>query len=342
MPPRPAPAAPERDGDPVREPPEPVPTPDPMTEEDWLAWCDATAARDEPPGDPDEEEPDSSVPWDCDLEQLVAECHQITAEEAALAARAARLGLPGGQFITPGRRGPGQPGSARRQPGEYLSRAAGFAAGMLLDTMPACNALAGFAAEAAGDDDRYQGASDDEVAGAISAWDRLEAHASARKHAAVAEFIRRRPAPGCALEGPAQMPRDWEEFTAAELASLLAESRRATENILDLARDLTVKLPGTMAAFRDGTLRESKVWMIACATRALDEAEARAAEALVLGRAGRLTPAGLRAAIARAVMEVAPAKARARREAAARDARVQRWAEDSGKAGADGPGAAAG
>ena len=96
MPPRPAPAAPERDGDPVREPPEPVPTPDPMTEEDWLAWCDATAARDEPPGDPDEEEPDSSVPWDCDLEQLVAECHQITAEEAALAARAARLGLPGG------------------------------------------------------------------------------------------------------------------------------------------------------------------------------------------------------------------------------------------------------
>ena len=332
MPQGPAPAAPGRDGDPAREPREPVPTPDPMTEEDWLAWCDATAARDEPPGDPDEEEPGSSVPWDCDLEQLVAECHQITAEEAALAARAARLGLPGGQYITPGRRGPGQPGSARRKPGEYLSRAAGFAAGMLLDTMPACNALAGFAAEAAGDDDRYQGASDDEVAGAISAWDRLEAHASARKHAAVAEFIRRRPAPGCELKGPAQMPRDWEEFTAAELASLLAESRGTAENLLDLARDLTVKLPGTMAAFRDGTLRESKVWMIACATRALDPAEAQAAEAKVLDRAGRLTPGGLRAAIARAVMEVAPDKARKRREQAAKDARVQRWAEDSGNA----------
>jgi hypothetical protein len=28
------------------------------------------------------------------------------------------------------------------------------------------------------------------VAGVIAAWDRVEAHASARKHAAVAEFIR--------------------------------------------------------------------------------------------------------------------------------------------------------
>jgi len=73
---------------------------------------------------------------------------------------------------------------------------------MLLDTMPGCNALAGFAAEAAGDDDTYDGARDDEVAGAVAAWDRIEAHAAARKHAAVAEFIRRRPEPGCALEGP--------------------------------------------------------------------------------------------------------------------------------------------
>ena len=53
---------------------------------------------------------------------------------------------------------------------------------------------------------------------------------------------------------------------------------------------------------------------------------------MVLGRAGRLTPGGLRAAIARAVIDVAPDKARKRREEAARDARVQRWAEDSGNA----------
>ena len=72
--------------------------------------------------------------------------------------------------------------------------------------------------------------------------------------------------------------------------------------------------------------------IIADAAALLDPGEARAAEELVLGRAGRLTPGGLRAAIARAVMEVAPDKARRRREAAKKDAQVQRWAEDSGNA----------
>ncbi len=201
MPQGPAPASPGRDGDPARVPrepgdalqdEEPVPTPDTMTEEEWLAWCNATADEDEPPG-PDEEEPDSDGPpgsWEYDLEQVAAECRRVTAEEAAACARAQRLGMPAGSFVGLERRGPGQPGSARRFPGEYPSRAAGFATGMLLDRMPGCNALAGFAAEAAGDDDTYDGASDDELAGVICAWDRLEAHMAARKHAAVAEFIR--------------------------------------------------------------------------------------------------------------------------------------------------------
>jgi hypothetical protein len=305
-----------------------------MTGEEWLAWCDATADQDEP-GGPDEDEPDpDGLPghWEYNLDEIVAECRQISAEEAAAAVRASRLGMPAGLFVGLERRGPGQPGSARRFPGEHLSRAAGFATGMCLDTMPGCNALAGFAAEAAGEDDRYEGASDDEIAGALCAWDRVEAHASARKHAAVAEFIRRRPEPGCALEGPTRMPVAWDEFTADELRQILADSRGQAEEILTLAHDLEVKLPGTKAAFRDGILRESKAAIIAAATGVLDPTEARAAEALVLDRAGRLTPAGLRSAIARAVMEVAPEKARKRRELAAKDARVQRWAEDSGNA----------
>ena len=327
----PTPTGPGRDEDPAREPREPVHTPDPMTGEDWQAWCDAQADQDEPP-DSDEEEPSTAPPWEYDLDGIVAECRRVSAEEAAACARAARLGLAGGQSIGLGRRGPGQPGSARRAPGEYLSQAAGFAAGMLLDTMPGCGALAGFAAEAAGDDDRYHGASDDEVAGVISAWDRIEAHAGARKHAAVAEFIRRRPGPGSVLEGPAQMPAVWDEFTVTELALMLGESRGAAEDLLDRAHDLEVKLPGTKAAFRDGILRESKAEIIVRATAVLDPAEARAAETLVLDRAGRLTPGGLRSAIVRAVMEVAPEKARKRREQGTQDARVQRWVEDSGNA----------
>jgi hypothetical protein len=51
-----------------------------------------------------------------------------------------------------------------------------------------------------------------------------------------------------------------------------------------------------------------------------------------LDRAAKLTPGRLRCAIARAVMQVAPGKARKRREEAAQKARVERWAEDSGNA----------
>jgi hypothetical protein len=114
--------------------------------------------------------------------------------------------------------------------------------------------------------------------------------------------------------------------------AVLCGSRWAADAMLGLAHDLEVKLPGTKAAFRDGILSEEKAGIIARAVAVLDPAGARAAEAIVLDRAGRLTPAGLRSAIARAVIEVAPDKARERRVKAERDARVERWAEESGNA----------
>ena len=197
---------------------------------------------------------------------------------------------------------------------------------------PGCADLALLAGQAAGDDDRYEGASDDELIGVLCAWDRVEAHACARKLAAAAERIRRRPEPGCPPEGPARMPAAWEEFTAEELAYALAGHRGRAEDLLTLAAALETRLPGTRAALRDGIIRLDKAQIIAYATTNLDPGEARAAEAMVLGRAGRLTPGGLRAAIARAVIDVAPGKARKRREEAAKDARVQQWTEDSGNA----------
>ena len=179
----------------------------------------------------------------------------------------------------------------------------------------------------------FAGSTDDELVGVICAWDRVEAHASARKHAAVAEFIRRRPAPGCSLEGPARMPEGWHEFTGRELGAVLGVSSGDAEEILDLAHNMEVHLPGTKAAFRAGIVNQDKAQIIAAATALLDPAEARAAEAMVLDRAGSLTPAQLRAAINRAVMEVNPDKAKKRREHAAKRTRVERWIEDSGNAG---------
>ncbi len=99
-----------------------------------------------------------------------------------------------------------------------------------------------------------------------------------------------------------------------------------------LEAHLATRLTGTMAALRDGVISRYKAEIIVRATVTLEPEEAKEAEAKVLDRAGRLPPGSLRAAIARAVMEVAPKKARKRREEARKDARVERWQEDSGNA----------
>ncbi|HEV2260194.1 MAG TPA: DUF222 domain-containing protein [Streptosporangiaceae bacterium] len=317
---------------------------DPCPAGGWPEWMDdpaylALRAGGEDLDDPDlEEDPEDVSPPEADDGELSAEADRITGELAREAVLLARLGLTGvmaaqAAAAAGGRRGPGMPGSAGRVPGVSVSRAAGFASAMPLDVAPGCLELAWFAEDAAGEDDRYRDASDDELAGVICAWERSQAYISARKHAAVAEFIRRRPAPGCGPQGPARMPEGADEFAAQELAAVLGETRVAAGRMLSLARELEVNLPGTEAALRAGILSERKAAIIAWATAVLDPDQARAAEAQVLDRAATLTPPGLRAAIGRAVMEVAPKKARRRREHEAARARVERWAEDSGNAG---------
>jgi hypothetical protein len=309
----------------------------------WPDWMDdpaylALRADDEDPRDLGlDEDPDDAPPPEVDPGELAAEAAQISVDQARAAEVAARLGLIAAMAAdaaaAAGRRGPGMPGSAQSFPGVYASRASGFASGKPLDVASGCLTLGQFAEEAAGADDRYPGASDDELIGAICAWDRVEAYASSRKHAAVAELIRRRPAPGAAVQGPARMPEACDEFIVQELAAALGESRAAAGDIVSLAQELEINLPGTRAAFRSGILGRRKAMIIAEATVLLDPGQARAAEAKVLDRAGSLTPPGLRAAIARAVMEVAPGQAKKRREHEAKKTRVERWAEASGNAG---------
>ena len=298
----------------------PASTQDWLTEEEWVAWLASM---------PDEEDPGLAPGEEPGLQDPPRPARKTRTPRPGQGSRAP-AGVP--RAVPPARRGPGEPGSARRTEGDSPGPAGAFATGHLLDVAPGGGALHGLAEHAAGPGDRFAGASDDELTGMICALDRTEAAASALKHAAVAELIRRRPEPGCPLQGPAQMPGTYDEFTEDELRDALAETRDGAARILSLAYDLEVKLPGTRAAFRAGVLRHAKAEIIARATANLDPAEARAAEALVLDRAGRLTPGGLRAAITRAVLEIAPGKAVKRREDARRDARVQRWLEDSGNA----------
>src|SRR5690348_10239111 len=211
-------------------PPSPVPA-DPGWDED-LAWLDRdpmTAAEFE-----------ASLDRLCELDEGPGEdedeaCYApLTAEELAEIREAAADELLAVKAATTGRRGPGQPGSARVFPGESASRAAGFGPGMALDVLPGCAQLA-VAADAAAGDDRFDGVSEAELVGLVCAWDRVEAHAAARKLAAIAEVARRNPGPEDA------------EFTADQVACALGESRARAFELMGTAGGLDTDLPGTKA-----------------------------------------------------------------------------------------------
>ena len=321
-------------------PPEPVPADpgwgedlawldrDPMTAAEREAWLDRLCAEDDDPFDAAEEywDPQSCAPPPGQDE--------LTAEELAGAAEAAADEMLALDAASTGRRGPGQAGSARVFPGESVSRAAGFGTGMAWDVMPGCPQLA-VAADAAagggGPGDCFGGVADHELAGLVCAWDRVEAHAAARKLAAVAEVFRRNPEDGFEPE-PGRMPAVVHEFTRDQLAYALGESRYQADWLLTVAWHLATRLGATLEALAGGEITRGKAELIVRLTHYLSDEEAKAVEAKILGRAGRLTPGGLRSALARAVMEVAPKTARERRQTAARFARVERWAEDSGNA----------
>jgi hypothetical protein len=68
----------------------------------------------------------------------------FTAQELAEISEAAADELLAVEAASTGRRGPGQPGSARLFPGESSSPAAAFAPGMVFDVLPGCAQLADF------------------------------------------------------------------------------------------------------------------------------------------------------------------------------------------------------
>ena len=173
-------------------PPSPVPA-DPGRDED-LAWLDrdpVTAAECE-------------ASWTGSASRTRATARtrtstrtssRFTAGELAEIREAAADELLAVKAATTGRRGPGQPGSARVFPGESSSPAAGVRARDALDVLPGCAQLAVAADAAAGEDGRFAGVSEAELVGVMCAWDRVEAHAAARKLAAIAELARRNPGP---------------------------------------------------------------------------------------------------------------------------------------------------
>src|SRR5690242_4515075 len=223
---------------------------DPMSAAEREAWLDRLCQADDDPCDGPQEywDPESCAPPPGQDE--------LTEQELAGIAAAAADEMLALDAASTGRRGPGQAGSARTFPGVSDSRAAGFGTGMAWDVMPGCAQLA-VAADAAtgggGPGDCFGGVADHELAGLVCAWDRVEAHAAARKLIALAEVFRRNPEDRFE-PGPGQMPAVVHEFTRDQLALTLGESRAAADWLLTVAWHLATRLAGTLDVLRDGVL----------------------------------------------------------------------------------------
>ena len=291
--------------------------PDWMDEADWRRYC--AAGDEDPPGVDEELYLD---PADGPLAVITEQARADEAEHAALMARLIAAGLDGYAH----RRG------APPVPGEFSGPAAGFGQGLCLDAALPSSVLSGIADDASGPDRRFAGVTDDELMGLVGTRQRLQARQAWELLTTVAEFIRRRPGPGCALDGPERMPRVWHEHAPGELAAQLHLTAGAADDLLDLAHDLTVKLPLTAAALRDGIIDLDKARIIALRCSALTPEEARAAEAILFAQSDvdEMTWGMIRDRIARAVIEVNPEAAVKRREQAAKQRRVEVLPEDSG------------
>ncbi len=301
-------------------------TPDWADDAEWARMCAGRGEEPEPP-DLDEEfyaDPDHGAPgeWAELPPQAAAARAKAAAEEAALRARLIAAGLDGDAH----RRG------AEPRPGIPAGPAAGFGQGQPLDALAPSTALSGLADEASGEDRAFTDVSDDQLMGLIGARQRLAGRQQWELLMAVGEFLRRRPDPGCPPPAAGGMPAVWDEHAGAELAVQLHLTPGAAEGLLSLAHDLTVKLPRTSAALRDGIIDLDKARTIAWYCFLLTPGEARAAEAIVLGLEGveEMTWGMIRDRIARAVIEVNPEAARKRREEAAKDKRVEVVPERSG------------
>jgi hypothetical protein len=243
--------------------------------------------------------------------------------------------LQGDEPYPPSRDGPVEalPGLMPRR----LGSGGGFDAGGMADRVPPGPVLAGLTADkwAAG----LSRASDDELAGLMIAWRRIVSWAAAGELAAVAELSRRRRAQVASGADP-----HLAEHVSDEVAMVLTLTSWAAGTLVDRAAGLA-RLPRTMAALAAGEIDVPKALVILGELSGLGDVHAARVEAAVIGRAAGWTMGELRRAARHQVFAAGTAAARRRKERAAKQARVERWAEDAGTAalaGRDLPPAGAG
>ena len=209
-----------------------------------------------------------------------------------------------------------------------LTAGASFALGGAADTMLPGPVLAGLAERVHGDG--LAGLDDNELTGVLQAVDRLCSWSAALRLAAVSQLAARR-------EAGARASGDWRPFEHAgdEIAFALTLTGRSASRILSLAMALD-RLPATRAALLAGVIDERRAEIIADELSGLNDEQAAAVEALIIGKAARQTSAQLRPAVRRAVLAADPDAAKQRKDKALRDARVEVFTETGGTAALSG------
>jgi Domain of unknown function (DUF222) len=175
---------------------------------------------------------------------------------------------------------------------------------------------------------------DDQLLGTISAARRLAARAAYLELKATAEFARRRAAQ---LEAATarKVPRGCREgeFPDAELAMELVTTGAAASDQLELAADLTRRLPKTFAGLAAGTIDRDRAAVIWHYTRFLTDADAAEADKILAAAAPGLRTDLLARRAARLEMKLDPEGTKRRKdEARKHDQRVEARREASGNA----------
>ena len=153
----------------------------------------------------------------------------------------------------------------------------------------------------------------------------------------------------CAAAARAELagvPREWgvpseDELTHStvihELMVTLGIGKPAAERLVGLATRLVSVLPDTLAAVEAGRIDLPRAEVLAQETALLDDAAARAVQALVLAKVPDadgpwqgLSPRRWRAQVQRTVIQVDADAARRRREQAIRDREVRAWPQGDG------------
>jgi hypothetical protein len=123
------------------------------------------------------------------------------------------------------------------------------------------------------------------------------------------------------------------EFPGEELTMELVDTGAYTSARIDVAIELTARLPRTLAGMADGTIDLARACTIASRTRAMDDAGAAYADEVLAAVAPGLRPDQLARKAAALEMKLAPEAVRARKELARQlGQRVEARREESGNA----------